>query len=444
MEPQFPTAPPRAFVLTGAFRVICRNHRFLTELARRGLHILVLCPDTSQSQAEAVLGRPGPAADLITEVAYASGAMDRESSFNPDALAVLRDWRERYDVTGLYAMEEMLVEPSGLAADMLGLPSPGLRASRACRSKYLQRGYLPELSPPSVLVPPQRRGTVELDALKYPVVVKPAARHASSGVLACERPEEVADLLGTYPHHETLLIEQRVAGQEFSVESLVRDGEIRFAAVTRKETTETHERTFVELSHTILAGPVRVAGRDVGALLTEANRRVLTGLAFENGVTHSEWRVTDAGEPFLMEIAARTPGDGITVLYHLACGAPLEDPIIAIALGERVDYPPPRRWARQVYLEHVPGVLRDVAVDWPGVRPHWIGEADLWPPVRPGRPGDPPTLRSVLVLKPRGGELGALTCSDDRAVSFLIDADSEAELDRLEERVRAALTVTIE
>lgn len=444
MQPPIRPPLPQAFVLTGAFRVICRNHRFLTELARRGLRVLVLCPDTSRAQAEAVLSRPGPAADVITEVAYAAGGMDLESSFNPDVLAVMRDWRERYDVTGLYAMEEMLVEPSGLAADMLGLPSPGLRASRACRSKYLQRGYLPELSPSSLLVPPQRRATVDLDALKYPVVVKPAARHASSGVLACECPEAVVGLLGDYPAHETLLIEQRVEGREFSVESLVRDGEVRFAAVTRKETTETHERTFVELSHTILAGPVRVAGRDVGALLTEANRRVLAGLAFENGVTHSEWRVTEAGEPFLMEIAARTPGDGITVLYHLACGIPMEVPIIGIALGEQVDYPRPQRWARQVYLEHPPGQLRDVTVDWPDTQVHWIGEADLWPPVHPGAPGDPPMLRSVLALKPRGAELGPLTCSDDRAVTFLIDADSEADLNRLEEQVRAALTVAIE
>ncbi|MGC5030972.1 ATP-grasp domain-containing protein [Micromonospora sp. DT229] len=443
MPPTHPLSP-RAFVLTGAFRVICRNHRLLAELARRGLGVLVLCPDTSRAQVEAVLSRPGPAADLITEVAYAAGAMDRESSFNPDVLAVMQDWRERYEVTGLYAMEESLVEPSGLAADMLGLPSPGLRASRACRSKYLQRCYLPELSPPSLTVPAHRRATVDLHALKYPVVVKPTARHASSGVLAANCPEAVADLLGDYPCHETLLIEQRVEGQEFSVESLVQHGQVRFAAVTRKETTETHGRTFVELSHTILAGPVRIAGREVGDLLTEANQRVLTDLAFEDGVTHSEWRVTEAGEPVLMEIAARTPGDGISLLYHLACGVPLEAPVIGIALGEQTDYPRPRRWARQVYLEHRPGVLRDVTIDWPDEQVRWIGEADLWPTVRPGEPGDPPTLRAVLALKPPGTELSPLTCSDDRAVTFLIDADDEADLNRLEEQVRAAITLTIE
>ena len=37
-------------------------------------------------------------------------------------------------------------------ADLLGLPSPGLRATRVCRNKHLQRRYLPEHSPHSVLV----------------------------------------------------------------------------------------------------------------------------------------------------------------------------------------------------------------------------------------------------------------------------------------------------
>ena len=439
-----PEARPDAFVLTGAFRVICRNHRYLTELADRGLKILVLCPDSSRGQAEAVLGRPGPAAELISEVRYATGAMDRESSYNPDVFAVFQDWRDRYRIVGVFAMEEMLVEPTGLVCDMLGLPSPGLRASRVCRSKYLQRGYLAGYSPQSVVVPPSRRTAVELDSLKYPVVVKPAARHASSGVLACDRPDEVAEVLADYPPDETVLIEQRVSGQEFSVESLVYDGEVRFSAVTRKETTDTISRTFVELSHTILAGPTRIAGVDVTAVLTEANRRVLRDLAFRTGVTHSEWRVTDTGEPYLMEIAARTPGDGLTLLYGLSCGRPMEAPIIRLALGEDVDYPAPRRYARQVYLDHRPGILRDVVLDWPGVDVAWTGEADLWPRLRPGVPGDPPALRAVLALRGRGSRLEPLGCSDDRAVTFFVDADTEAELDEIEARVRAALTVVVE
>jgi hypothetical protein len=48
-----------------------------------------------------------------------------------------------------------------------------------------------------------------------------------------------------------VLVEERVEGQEYSVESLVCRGEVVFASATRKQTNETRRRTFVELSHTV-------------------------------------------------------------------------------------------------------------------------------------------------------------------------------------------------
>ncbi|MGH3875543.1 MAG: ATP-grasp domain-containing protein [Actinophytocola sp.] len=438
------SAKPPAFLLTGAFRVICRNPRYLTELARRGLRILVICPDSSRAQAEAVIGTPGSRAALITDIAYVDGALDRESSFNPGVFAELQKWTEHYRIVGAYAMEETLVEPTGMVCDALGLPGPGLRASRVCRTKYLQRAHLAQFGPQALTVPPGRRHLVELEDFRYPVVVKPATRHASSGVLSCDNADEVAAVLSEYREHETALIEQKVIGQEFSVESLVRNGEVVFSSVTEKETTDTWDRTFVELAHSVPAAASSIGGVDVTACLSEANRRVLATLAFENGITHSEWRVTAGGEAYLMEIASRTPGDGLTILYELACGVPLEPQIVAIALGEEAAYPPPRRRTRQVYVEHGPGILRDVTLDWPGTTVTWIGETDLWPAVRPGEAGDAPALRSVLVLKGRGSRLEPLRSSDDRAVTFFIDADTDTELDALEARVRAAIRLDID
>ncbi|GAA3053146.1 hypothetical protein GCM10020000_38580 [Streptomyces olivoverticillatus] len=144
-----------------------------------------------------------------------------------------------------------------------------------------------------------------------------------------------------------------------------------------------------------------------------------------------------------MEVAARTPGDGLLVLYHLATGAPLEPEIVRIALGEPAAYPVPGRYARQVYLEHESGTLGDVTVDWPGVEPVWVGDGGMWLTIEPGGEDDAPALRAVLVLKDRGSELGPLLSSDDRAVSFVIDAPTPRELDELERRVREAITVTV-
>lgn len=81
----------------------------------------------------------------------------------------------------------------------------GLLASRACRSKYLQRWYVAELAPRSMALPAARRlrgvkdGHLdpalrcEFEAIGFPTVVKPASRHSSWGVLSVD---DLAELCG--------------------------------------------------------------------------------------------------------------------------------------------------------------------------------------------------------------------------------------------------------
>ncbi|MBV9026349.1 MAG: ATP-grasp domain-containing protein [Streptomycetaceae bacterium] len=431
-----PHSTPEAFVLTGAFWVVCRNPRYLEELAARGLRILLITPESYREHAQTCRKDPEHPASLIDDIAFVDGSLDQENSFTSSFVAQVRVWQQQYTVVGAYAVGETLVEQTGLLCDALGLRGPGLRATRVCRSKYLQRWYLGEFGPACLVVPPSRREDVEPDQLPYPVVVKPATRHSSSGVVAVPDAATLWAQLRSYPEQETLLVEQKVTGQEFSVESLVQDGAVLFASVTRKETTESHARTFVELSHS-----VPHADMEANAALLDANRRMLEALDFHDGITHAEWRIGEDCRPYLMEVAARTPGDGLLALYRLATGRPLEPEIIRIALGEPASYPAPRRWTRQVYLEHERGTLEDVTVDWPGVEPVWSGDGGIWPELAPGEADAPATLRGVLVLKERGSELAALASSDDRAVTFLIDAPTPGELDELEHRVRAAVTI---
>ncbi|WP_234312609.1 ATP-grasp domain-containing protein [Streptomyces sp. NRRL F-5065] len=438
-EPNPQTVQPDAFVLTGSFLVVCRAPLYLEELARRGLRILLVTPSAWRTEALAASRDPAHPAALVDEFAFVDGDVARDNSYLPGVLTAARRWRETYRIVGAYAVGETQVEPTGLLADALGVPTPGLRATRACRNKYLQRWYLPEFAPVSLTVPPQERALLDTEAVPYPAVVKPAARHSSSGVRTVADADALRSLLDTYPDHETVLVEEKVAGQEYSVESLVQDGRVLFASATRKDTTDSHARTFVELSHTV---PNDRPAHD--AVLLDANARTLAALGFRDGVAHAEWRIDAGGRPYLMEAAARTPGDGLCVLYELATGAPLEPEIVRIALGEPASYPAPARVARQVYLEHPPGVLRDVTVDGFGTEPVWVGDGGLWPRIAPGAAGEAPALRAVLVHKDRGARLTELSDSEDRAVSFFIDAPTVAELDALEERVRAAITLDVE
>ncbi len=432
-------ARPQAFILTGAFWVVVRDPIYLTEVSRRGLRILLVTAARWREQALTCIEDPNHPASAVDDIAFVAGEVETEGTFTPGVIGAARTWRESYDVVGVYAVGETMVEPSGLLADALGLPFPGLRACRATRSKYLQRWYLPEFSPHSVLLPAGGRDTTRLDGTAYPAVIKPAARHSSSGVELVRDRAELDTALAGLPERETVLVEELVTGQEYSVESLVQHGETIFSWVTVKETTQSDSRAFVELGHTVAAatgpGPSSAA-----AILLPANQRLLERLAFEDGITHAEWRVTGSGAPVLMEVAARTPGDGLMALYRLATGEAMEPEILRIALGEPADYPQPRRCARQVYLDHQPGVLRDVTLEWSGVEPVWIGEAGLWPELTAAA-ADPPTLRAVFVVKSRGRRLTPLRSSGDRAVTFFIDAPTLSELDILEQRVRAAISV---
>ncbi|SEM56626.1 ATP-grasp domain-containing protein [Streptacidiphilus jiangxiensis] len=434
---------PRAFVLLGGLRVILRNRLYLDELSRRGLAILVLTGEEWRAEAARQLATEDGPITQIAEIGFARGTVGVEGGFTADTVAQVLAWRARYELSGVLAAGEMLVEQTGVVADLLGLPSPGLRATRVCRNKYLQRAYLAGLSPAAVVLPPGGRAEAAAEAgasLSFPAVLKPSGRRSSSGVRTVADPAELAACLADYPAEETLLVEEYVHGPEYSVEALVDNGRVVFESVTAKGTNEGGAGRFVELSHTVPEppGPARDA-------LLAANRTVVAALGFGSGVIHSELRLTPDGRALLMEAAARTPGDGILPLYHLATGHALEPDIIALALGEPVDHPTPTRCARQVYLETPPGVLQDVRIHLDGAaEPLWAADGEAWPVMSPGRPGDAPALRAVLVLQEPGGSVvGAFEESGDRVVTFLIDAATPQELDQYEAVVRQAIEVTI-
>jgi hypothetical protein len=367
----------------------------------------------------------------IAELAWLPGSQHEQ------ILEQVIRWSTGHRIRGILAFGEDYVQAGGLVADYLGLPSPGLRATRVCRDKLLQRRYLAEWSPPSTLVGPSR--TVEWTL--FPAVLKPTGREASSGVQRVADSDRLAAALDGYQPDEALLLEQLVVGHEVSVESLVQGGSIRFAEITGKRTNEKGGTFFVELGHT---APDPTLDPAIRSAVLDTNRSVLERLAFADGTAHAEYRITPDGRVYLMEIAARAAGDSIVTLYHLATGEPMEEAMLAIALGEPARYPRPRRIARQVYVEHRPGVLRDVRVDGLDAELTWLPDRWMWPPVKPCGEDEDASVHMVVAGRARGDELVEIRQSADRSVMYLIDAATAAELDALEERCDKAISLDVE
>ncbi len=427
---------PPALILLGGLAVAW-NQRFLDAAQARDLAVLIV-DAPSQHAGELLEGWPGTGHALaaVAEIRLApaadvAGIVDQSAA-----------WARRYLIRGVCSLREDYVEPAAVVADLLDLPSPGLRAARVCRNKYLQRQYLAPISPASTLVEAGRRNDAAAGWTTFPAVVKPVGRSASSGVRLVADGAELRGCLGDYPPGETLLIEARVDGQEYSVESLSRDGAVRHLGLTRKRTTEKHTEFFVEMGHTT---PPPDLSDTEHRQLAATHAAVLDRLRLRTGIAHAEYRLTADGRAVLMEVAVRPPGDSIMALHWLASGAPLEDALVALAVGEDVSHPGYRRFARQVYLEHRPGVLAGLAVaSRLGVTPTWFDPSEVRAQVTScGSADAPPALRCVVGLRPPGTRLPPLRESGDRAAMFVVDAPTADGLDAMEAACRQGIALHV-
>lgn len=428
---------PGALVVLGVF-FAHRHPALLRAAARRGLAVLgVDKMDRTTTGADAARRRdPDHPLAGLADVAWLP--CDR----GPAVLERVLAWSREYDVRAVAVLGEDFVEAGGLVADCLGLRGPGLRASRVCRNKLLQRRFLAAWSPRSRLVPADARAAVTADWDLYPAVVKPVSRTASSGVRRVHSLADLRTALDGFGSAEPALIEDLVTGPELSVESLVRGGRVLYASLTGKRTNEGDGTWFVEMGHTV---PAPALSEDTTAAVLAANAGVLTRLGFADGAAHAEFRVGPTGRVTLMEIAARPAGDAIPGLCHLATGAPLEETLLAILLGEAVDgHPAPRRFARQVFVPHEAGVLRAVRADGLDVEVCDVTRGWAWPDFVPVAADAPGRVAMVVASRPPGSVLGPVRESVERCVSFVVDAPSLAELDRLQARCLAAVRVEVE
>jgi hypothetical protein len=214
-----------------------------------------------------------------------------------------------------------------------------------------------------------------------------------------------------------------VEGPEFSVESLVQGGQVLWAGVTRKTTSEADSSFFTEIGHVSPADGLTVAQESA---LLAASADVVGGLALEDGMAHCELRLAE--NPVLMEVAVRMP-PAISPLWWLATGEPLESVVVGIAMGIPASYPPPSRRACRIWPDPPRGRLLAVTCEAAEVR--WATADQRWPQVHPVPAAAPARCCAVLVSRRLGDMLGPISDNTSRVASVIVDAPLDAPLDEL-------------
>lgn len=177
----------------------------------------------------------------------------------------------------------------------------------------------------------------EVEDFEYPVIIKPRDNSGSRGVKLCRSKEDLKASMSEaleVSKLDTVLVEEFIEGPEYSIEGLHHDGKSEVIQFTEKKTTEFPYN--VELGHIQPAN------------ITEANQEKIReivsligkALKFENCPSHTELKINERGI-FVIETSPRLGGDYITsTLTPLSTGVNLEDELLKIALGEKVNYQP--------------------------------------------------------------------------------------------------------
>jgi formate-dependent phosphoribosylglycinamide formyltransferase (GAR transformylase) len=234
-------------------------------------------------------------------------------------------------------LEEFGLLPAALATTQLGIPGPTVRAVRNTRDKLQMRRTLEQAGLGQVRYA-ACAGLAEaqafLDRVGGPIILKPVSSTGSEGVSRVASGEELAsafEVAASAAGFTGILCEECIEGPEVSLEGYSVDGRFVPVALTDKLTDE----RFLEIGHQQPSSqPQRVFES-----AADITGRALAALGIENGVTHTELRITTRG-PVLIETHTRMGGDHIHVLTHLTTGVDLADMMVAFSLGEAVDAVP--------------------------------------------------------------------------------------------------------
>lgn len=249
------------------------------------------------------------------------------------------------------------------------------------------------------------------DDLYYPLIVKPRDNSGSRGVKLCRNKEELQEAMQEalqYSHLDTVLVEEYIEGQEYSIEGLHYDGKSEVIQFTEKTTTEFPYN--VELAHKQPANLTENQKNDIRELVS----KIADCMHFENCTSHTELKINERGI-FIIETSPRLGGDYITsTLVPLSTGINIEDQLLNIALREKVD-------TRTGCVEKASGVcffcLPEGVVK--SIDPQ-INEIISWPGV----------YSFELKLK-EGDEVRQITSSLNRYGEFIVEVKNREELNRI-------------
>ncbi|MDQ3300624.1 MAG: ATP-grasp domain-containing protein [Myxococcota bacterium] len=272
--------------------------RFVRALAEQGAEVIGV--------SDVPVAQLGDAARYLSRYVKTDSSLSDEARAHAELLPVLRALAPDQ----IEAQWEPIVLLAAGLRDALGLGGMSRDTVLGFRDKQLMKE---RLAAAGVRVPKSARATPgdelrdAVERIGLPVVVKPIAGAGTTDTFLVRDRAELERVVASVAHVPALIVEEFIAGEELTYDTVCVDGTPVFDSVAQYFPKPLESRTQEWIS------PGQIVFRDPHAQPELApgialGRQVLAALGMQTGFTHMEWFRTARGEAVFGEIASRAPG----------------------------------------------------------------------------------------------------------------------------------------
>jgi len=310
-----------------------KGHRFIIEAKKQGATVLLVTSLSLKEKAHWPL-------ESIDEIYYMP---DRDKLWDRgDLLNAVSYLGRNHILDRIVGLDDFDVETAAMLREHLRVPGSGETIARYYRDKLAMRVKARDSGIPV----PDFRHVLNYDRLHEfmervppPWVLKPRSMAGSIGIKKIANQDEfwrLANELGDL--QSQYLIERFVPGAIFHVDSIIFDGEVRFAIASG------YGRPPMEVSHEGGVFMSRVLDREslLAQDLVAANAKVMKTFGMQRGVSHTEFiRAAADGQICFLETSARVGGAYVSDLLEAATGLNMWEEWAKVEVAEK-SYQTPR------------------------------------------------------------------------------------------------------
>lgn len=266
---------------------------------------------------------------------------------NADTLiADLAIFNQKYPIAAIVTYSDYHVEVTALANEYFHLCGPSYSAVLRCKNKLLCRMTLSKKEmpqPKSRLIKNLEEFTSAVSFIGVPCVIKPMNGLGSAYtriIFDLKKASEQFKMLEEEKKKDTLgigegwVLEECLQGFQISVESCTYHGETTVICIHDKLNPILPPLFRVLYSSTPSPRITKTLSTDI----EEQTKQVLKLIGFDNGISHTEYRISEDGKIQLLEINARTGGGLIIPSAYYSTNINLYTVAIDLALGYKPNF----------------------------------------------------------------------------------------------------------